>query len=101
MKDNFTSINVIIDRSGSMCNLVTDTIGGFNQFLKDQKDVPGEAMLTLCTFSTTSTIVHDSVLLKDIPDLDTTTYIPCGGTALLDALGSTIDKVGTKLAAMD
>ena len=34
MKDNFTSINVIIDRSGSMCNLVTDTIGGFNQFLK-------------------------------------------------------------------
>lgn len=99
-KENFTSINVIIDKSGSMGHLQNDTIGSFNTFLAEQKDVPGEAVFTLCTFNSSKDVVHDFVKLGSVPNLDTTTYRPNGGTALLDALGSTIDSVGTKLAAM-
>lgn len=99
-KENFTSINVIIDRSGSMAGLATDTIGGFNTFLAEQKAQPGEAMFTLCTFNTDYHLVHDCVSLAAVPDLDKTTYSPSGGTALLDAMGTTIDTVGKKLASM-
>jgi len=100
MKENFTSINVVVDRSGSMRGLVTDTIGGFNQFLKDQKDLPDDAVMTLCTFSTDYTLVHDFVKLADVPELCTKSYSVGGGTALLDALGTTIDSVGERLSNM-
>ena len=101
MKENFTSINVIIDRSGSMSTLATDTIGGFNTFLTDQKGQPGEAVLTLCTFNTDYRLVHDFVRLTSVPNLDAKSYSPSGGTALLDAMGATITEVGKKLAAMN
>lgn len=99
-KENFTSINVIIDRSGSMGTLTQDTIGSFNTFLKEQKDVPGEAAFTLCTFNHDYTLVHDFVKLASVPDLNSKTYQPAGNTALLDALGTSINTVGQKLAAM-
>lgn len=97
-KENFTSINVIIDQSGSMAPLSKDTIGGFNKFLAEQKDVPGDAELTLCLFSTDYRLVHDCVKLSNVPELNEQTYRPGGGTALLDAVGATIDNVGKKLA---
>lgn len=100
-KENFTSINVIIDKSGSMDSLTNDTIGGFNTFLADQKQVPGEAIMTLCLFDTSYRLVYDCKPLADVPPLNSTVYIPSGGTALLDAVGMTIDKVGQKLAAME
>lgn len=99
-KENFTSINVIIDKSGSMGGLTADTIGSFNTFLAEQKVVPGEAAFTLCTFNTDYSLVHDFVKLGSVPDLNSKTYRPSGGTALLDALGTTINSVGAKLAAM-
>lgn len=99
-KENFTSINVIVDASGSMAGLTTDTIGNFNTFLKEQKAFPGEAVFTLCTFNTDYRLVHDFVKIAGVPDLDKDTYRPNGGTALLDAMGTTIDSVGRKLAAM-
>jgi uncharacterized protein YegL len=99
-KENFTSINVIIDASGSMAGLSHDTIGNFNAFLKEQQEQPGEAVFTLCTFNTDYRLPHDFVKLASVPNLDTKTYIPQGGTALLDAMGTTIDSVGRKLAAL-
>jgi uncharacterized protein YegL len=99
-KENFTSINVIIDASGSMSGLSHDTIGNFNSFLKEQKEFPGEAVFTLCTFNTDYRLPHDFVKIASVPSLDAKTYIPQGGTALLDAMGSTIDSVGRKLAAL-
>lgn len=100
MKENFTSITVILDKSGSMWHLASDTIGGFNQFLKEQKETPGEAILTLCTFDTDYHLIHECKALNDVPNLDDKTYVPNGGTALLDALGSTIDSVGKQLSSM-
>lgn len=99
-KENFTSINVIIDASGSMAHLSHDTIGNFNTFLKEQKDFPGEAVFTLCTFNTDYRLPHDFVKIASVPNLDSKAYIPQGGTALLDAMGTTIDSVGRKLAAL-
>lgn len=99
-KENFTSINVIIDQSGSMGHLTQDTIGSFNTFLSEQKLVPGEAVVTLTTFNNESNVVHNFVKLASVPDLDKRTYSPRGGTALLDAMGETINSVGAKLAAM-
>jgi uncharacterized protein YegL len=99
-KENFTSINVIVDASGSMAGLTTDTIGNFNTFLKEQKEFPGEAVFTLCTFNTDYRLPHDFVKIASVPNLSNKTYTPQGGTALLDAMGTTIESVGRKLAAM-
>ena len=92
-KENFTSITVIADASGSMAGLTTDTIGGFNKFLTDQQAQPGEAIFTLCTFNTDYRLVHDCVKIAGVPVLDTKSYSPGGGTALLDAMGTTIESV--------
>ena len=99
-KENFTSINVIIDASGSMHHLTSDTIGNFNSFLAEQQAFPGEAVFTLCTFNTDYRLVHDFVKIASVSDLDDKSYRPGGWTALLDAVGTTIDSVGRKLAAM-
>jgi len=97
---NLTSINVIIDASGSMASLTHDTIGSFNTFLKEQKAFPGEANFTLCVFNDDYRLVHDFVKIASVADLDTATYHPGGYTALLDAMGSTMESVGAKLAAL-
>lgn len=96
-RENFTAINVIIDKSGSMSSLTNDTIGGFNRFLNEQKSLPEEAIFTLCLFNDKYEMVYESVPLSEIPDLNYKSYRPCGSTALLDAIGSTIDSVGKKL----
>lgn len=99
-QENLTAIVVILDGSGSMSSLKNDTIGSFNSFLKEQKAFPGEAIFTLCTFNTHHQLVHDFVKMSDVNDLSVATYHTEGGTALFDAIGSTIDNVGQKLAAL-
>jgi uncharacterized protein YegL len=99
-KENFTAIAVIIDASSSMRDLTGDTIGSFNQFLEEQQAVPGEAALTLCTFNTDYRLVHDFIPLASVGKLNKEVYSCNGMTALLDAMGTTIDALGQKLAAM-
>lgn len=99
-KTNFTSINIVLDRSGSMKTLAADTIGGFNTFIAEQKKVEGEAALTLATFASDYKLIHDFTPLKHIADLTLETYQPAGYTALYDAIGRTINATGNKLAAM-
>lgn len=99
-KENLTSINVVIDASGSMAGLTNDTIGSFNSFLTEQQAVPGECDFTLCVFSTDYRLVHDCVRIAGVPALNDKVYRPAGGTALLDALGATVDSVGRRLAAL-
>lgn len=100
MKENFTSITYIMDASSSMLDLTKETISSFNQFVKEQKDVPGEATFSLCVFNTDYRLVHDFIPLQHVEDLNTVSYRCSGGTALLDAMGTTIDTLGVKLAAM-
>jgi hypothetical protein len=100
MKDNFTAIAYVMDASSSMSGLAKETISSFNQFIKEQKDVPGEAAFSLCVFNTEYRLVHDFIPLQNVEELNTVSYRCSGCTALLDAMGTTIDALGTKLAAM-
>lgn len=96
-----TYIAVLLDRSGSMESVKDDTIGGFNQFLKDQQSVGENALFTLVQFDTGGIdVVHESRPVRDIPVLNGNTYQPRGGTPLLDALGKTICSTGDALKAI-
>ena len=98
-KPNFVEIAVVLDRSGSMESVRTDTIGGFNSFLSDQKaNVVGEVKLSLAQFADFYEVVHDGRPLNEIPPLSRETYVPRGMTALFDAIGKTINIMGDRLA---
>ena len=87
----------IIDRSGSMESIRSDAIGGFNSFLRTQREFPGRAKLTLALFNHSYLLVHDGLDIREVPDLDEKTFKPEGNTALLDAIGRTIDEVSGRL----
>jgi len=76
------------------------TIDGFNSFVLDQQAAPGETNLSLLLFNTGTEHRHQSVPIAQIPPLNPDTYVPNGGTALLDAIGETIDRLGQQLAAL-
>lgn len=98
MKKNYTHISILLDKSGSMGSCLNDTIGGFNQFLKTQKEVDGEATVTLVQFNNNYDMIIDMLPLTNAEDLSTRNYQPNGGTALLDAIGRTINNVEAKLS---
>ena len=99
MNTNLTELVCILDRSGSMASICDDAIGGFNTFLKGQQETPGEARLTLVLFDNEYDVVYDCVPLAQVPPLTTQTFVPRGGTALLDAIARSLDRVGQRLAA--
>ena len=94
MKSGYTHIAVVLDRSGSMSLCADDTVGGFNAFVAEQKKAEGEATMTLTQFDTEYEIVYDFKNIQDVPKL---TFVPRGNTALLDAIGRTIQTVGHSL----
>lgn len=101
MNENLTELVVVIDRSGSMEPVANDAIGGFNTFLKAQKEAPGEAKMTVVQFNTQLEFYAVNADVKSVNPLDTKTYTPEGGTALYDAVGLAIDETGKRLAAME
>ncbi|MGB0993403.1 MAG: vWA domain-containing protein [Akkermansiaceae bacterium] len=98
MNKNLTEIAYILDRSGSMAGLSEAAITGFNTFLKEQNDTPGDATLSLVLFDDEYLLHADRSPIQNVPQLDAETYTPRGCTALLDAIGRTIDNIGKKLA---
>ena len=94
MKTNRTELVFIIDRSGSMGGLESDTIGGFNSMLKKQQAEPGECRITTVLFDDKYEILHDRIDLKAVGPLTSEEYFVRGATALLDAVGRTIRKIG-------
>lgn len=92
MKKNLTELVFILDRSGSMSGLESDTIGGYNALLKKQKEEPGEAIVTTVLFDDNYEILHDRINVKGIRPITEKEYFVCGCTALLDAIGKTINK---------
>ena len=98
MNADLTEIICILDRSGSMAGIRSDAIGGFNTFLAEQQKLPGEARLTLVLFNHEYQRTLDAAPLSEVQPLTEATYVPDGMTALLDAVGRTIDEVGKRLA---
>ncbi len=101
MKKGYIDITVVLDRSGSMSSIREDTMGGFNTFLKEQKEAEGETKFTLTQFDDRYEIVHDGLPVSDVPELTNKTFVPRGSTALLDAMGRTINTVGSRLDALE
>lgn len=125
MKADYTHIAVVLDSSGSMQTIKNDTLGGFNGFLKAQKEAPGEATFTLVEFAQPTinnggwgqvtawvqpnavdfgktdgvpiTVKYDFMPIKAVPELTEATYIPNGGTPLLDTIAETINRTGKAL----
>jgi uncharacterized protein YegL len=99
MQEGYTHIILILDKSGSMLPKKSELITGFNHFLEEQKKLPGKATITVTQFS--SEVAQTEILpLTMIAPLEESTYKPNGWTALLDAIGLTLDRVGEELAAL-
>lgn len=94
MNKNLTEIVFILDRSGSMSGLESDTIGGFNAMIEKQKKAPGEALVSTILFDNVSEVIHDRVNIRDIKPMTDSEYCVRGCTALLDAIGGAIHHIG-------
>jgi uncharacterized protein YegL len=97
VNQNLCEIGFVLDRSGSMESMKQEAVGGFNTFLESQQKLPGEARLTLVLFDHEYIVAHDGMPIKDVPPLNEHTYVPRGTTALLDAIGRTINTIGERL----
>ena len=94
MKNNITELVFILDRSGSMAGLESDTVGGFNSMIEKQKDVGGECYVSTVLFDHESEVLHDRVKLGEIRKMTEKDYTVRGSTALIDALADAIRHIG-------
>ena len=97
MKKGLTEMAFILDMSGSMSGLESDTIGGYNSLIEKQKEEDGEAYVTTVFFDDRYIMFHDHINIQDIAPLTNTDYRPMGMTALLDAIGKTVNSIGVRL----
>ncbi len=94
MKKGLTEIVFILDRSGSMSGLESDTIGGYNSMIEKQKKEEGEALISTVLFDGQTDVLHDRVPLDKISPITEKEYYVRGSTALLDAVGGAIHHIG-------
>lgn len=95
MKKNLTELVFILDKSGSMMGLEKDTIGGYNAMLAQQRTVEGDCVITTVLFDNQYQLLHDRIDIRAVRPLTQREYFVGGSTALLDAIGKTIDKIHT------
>ena len=93
MKKGFTEIVFILDRSGSMAGLESDTIGGYNAMIEKQKKEEGEACISTILFDDKSEVLHNRIALEEMKPMTDKEYYVRGCTALLDAVGGAIHHI--------
>ncbi len=93
MKKHLTGLVFIVDRSGSMGGLETDTIGGFNATLGKHRQAPGEAVVSTVLFDNEMKVLHDRIPIAEVKDMTDRDYQVRGCTALLDAVGGAIRHI--------
>ena len=93
MKQGLTELVFILDKSGSMGGLESDTIGGYNAMLEKQKQVQGECVVTTVLFDHGYELLHDRIDLRAVGKMTEKEYQIGGSTALLDAMGTTMNKI--------
>ncbi|ACL74580.1 vWA domain-containing protein [Ruminiclostridium cellulolyticum] len=94
MRKGLTELVFILDKSGSMSGLETDTIGGYNSMLVKQQEVEGECHITTVLFDNNYELLHDRIDIRAVSPITEKEYQVGGSTALLDAIGRTIHKIG-------
>ena len=94
IKNGITELVFILDRSGSMSGLESDTIGGYNAMIEKQKKQDGECYVSTVLFDNVSEVLHDRVSLTDIKPMTDKEYTVRGCTALIDAIGGAIHHIG-------
>ncbi len=92
--NGITELVFIIDKSGSMSGLESDTIGGFNSLIRKQQKEEGKCYVSTVLFSDKSTVIHDRADIGTIELMTEKDYIPSGCTALIDAIGQAIHHIG-------
>ncbi len=93
MKKGLTELVFILDKSGSMAGLESDTIGGYNSMLEKQKAVDGECIISTVLFDHSYVLLHDRIDIRAVSPISENEYAVGGSTALLDAIGRTIHKI--------
>ena len=93
MNRNLTELVFILDRSGSMSGLESDTIGGFNSFIEKQKKEDGECLVSAVLFNQKSEVLYDREDISHIRKMKEEDYFASGCTALIDALGNGIRHI--------
>ena len=86
MKKGLTELVMILDRSGSMGGLESDTIGGFNGMIEKQRKEEGDALVSVVLFDDVSEVVYDRVPIAKVEPMTDKQYYVRGCTALLDAI---------------
>lgn len=94
MRKGLTEVVFILDRSGSMSGLESDTIGGFNSMISKQKKEDGEAVISTVLFDDQQEVVYDRQPVKMVEPMTDRQYYVRGCTALLDAIGGAIHHIG-------
>lgn len=100
MKQGFTRIAILLDRSGSMRGSEESVISGLNKFFAEQKALPGNATVRFCQFDTVSYDVVFDVYLQQVPELLAKDFNPRAGTPLWDSQARIINELGVELAAL-
>ena len=93
-KNDMTELVFILDRSGSMAGLESDTVGGFNALIEKQKKQAGKCVVSTVLFDDESEVLHDRVDLEQIRPMTENEYFVRGCTALIDAIGGAIRHIG-------
>ncbi|MDZ5713474.1 vWA domain-containing protein [Jeotgalibacillus haloalkalitolerans] len=93
MKNDLTELVFILDKSGSMGGLESDTIGGYNSMLEKQKKIKGECNITTVLFDHHYELLHDRISVSKVNTMTEKEYQVGGSTALLDAVGRSLHKM--------
>lgn len=96
MNKNLTEMVFILDRSGSMASLVSDTIGGYNSLIEKQNTEEGEAAVTTVLFDDQYDVICENIDIHKVEPMTNKVYFARGMTALLDAIGKTVNTVAAR-----
>lgn len=96
MKKKEIDVVFLLDKSGSMCDCVEDTIGGYNSYIKNLVEEKTNALITTVLFNNEYELLHDRIPINKIQKITNKEYFVSGSTALLDAIGTTISNIEKK-----
>jgi Mg-chelatase subunit ChlD len=98
-----THIVILLDRSGSMESIASDIVGGFNQFMRGQAEAGTDARVTFVQFDSENPqeVIVAGAPIAEIVPLTRATFVPRGGTPLLDATGQLISRIEANQAARE